>query len=104
MPACTDLIQAIDAGIGRSIRIYVGHALDKWLSVDDNMDAWEERLNASQRRVLMTNFCAEAMSKILEILNTLVMTDGDDDDDDISRDTPLIPEGIDVEDDDLIDM
>ena len=43
---------------------------------------------------------------LVEILNTLVMTDGDDDDDDddISRDTPLIPEGIDVEDDDLIDM
>ena len=27
----TDLIQPIDAGIGRSIRIYVGHALDRWL-------------------------------------------------------------------------
>ena len=27
VPGCTDLIQAIDAGIGSSIRIYVGHSL-----------------------------------------------------------------------------
>jgi hypothetical protein len=41
VPACTDLIQPIDAVIGRSLRIHVGHSLDKWLSVDDNLDLWE---------------------------------------------------------------
>jgi hypothetical protein len=65
VPGCTDLIQPIDAGIGRSIRIYVGHALDKWLSLDENLQAWEERLSAMERRIMMTNFCAEAMSKML---------------------------------------
>ena len=37
---CTDLIQPIDAGIGRPIRIYVGHALDRWLSIYDNLELW----------------------------------------------------------------
>ena len=61
----TDLIQPIDAGIGRSIRIYVGHALDKWLSVDDNLDLWEGTLSASERRILMSHFLAEAMEIML---------------------------------------
>ena len=65
VPACTDLIQPIDAGIGRSIEIYVGHALDKWLSVDTNLELWEGSLCARDSRVLMTNFLAEAMDKIL---------------------------------------
>ena len=65
VPGCTDLIQPIDAGIGRSIRIYVGHDLDKWLSVDDNLEAWEDRLCAKDRRILMTNLLAGAMSNIL---------------------------------------
>lgn len=65
VPGCTDLIQPIDAGIGRSIRIYVGHDLDKWLSVDENLEAWEDRLSAKDRRILMTNLLAGAMSTIL---------------------------------------
>ena len=65
VPGCTDLIQPIDAGIGRSIRIYVGHALDRWLSVDGNLDLWEGKLSASERRIMMTNFLASAMDKML---------------------------------------
>lgn len=65
VPGCTDLIQPIDAGIGRSIRIYVGHALDRWLSIDDNLDEWEGKLSASDRRVMMTNFLSSAMNKML---------------------------------------
>lgn len=66
VPACTDLIQAIDAGIGKLIRIiYVGHAQDnKWLSADENLDLWEGSLSAKERRILMTNFLAEEMYKI----------------------------------------
>ena len=69
---CTDLIQPIDAGIGRSIRIYVGHALDRWLSIDDNLDKWEGKLKASEQRVMMTNFLASAMKKFYQkIKNSL---------------------------------
>ena len=38
VPGCTDLIQPIDADIGRSIGIYIDHALDRWLSIDANLD------------------------------------------------------------------
>ena len=65
VPGCTDLIQPIYAGIGRSMRIYVGHALDRWLSIDDNLDLWEGKLKESERRVMMTNFLDCAMKKIL---------------------------------------
>ena len=46
VPACTDLVQPIDAGIGRSIRLSVGHCLDKWLSIEGNLEAWEGGLSA----------------------------------------------------------
>ena len=65
VPGCTDLIQPIDTGIGRSIRIYVGHALDRWLSIDDNLDKWEGKLKPLERRVMMTNFLDSAMKKII---------------------------------------
>jgi hypothetical protein len=65
VPGCTDLIQPIDAGIGRSIRIYVGHALDKWLSIEENFDLWEDKLSCKDRRIMMTHFLAEAMEKML---------------------------------------
>ena len=34
---CTDSLEPIDVGIGWCMRVYVGHALDDWLSVDDNL-------------------------------------------------------------------
>lgn len=65
VPGCTDLIQPIDAGIGRSVRILVGHALDRWLSVDKNLNQWEGSLSTRERRILMSNFLADAMIKML---------------------------------------
>ena len=62
---CTDCLQPIDAGIGRCMRVYVGHALDSWLSVDENLDLWEQGLPAPERRILMTHFLEESMEQIL---------------------------------------
>ena len=45
--------------------IYVGHALYRWLSIDENLDLWEENQKESERRAMMTNFLASAMDKIL---------------------------------------
>ena len=45
--------------------IYVGHALYRWLSIDENSDLWEENQKESERRAMMTNFLASAMDKIL---------------------------------------
>lgn len=60
---CTDGLQPIDAGIGRSVRINVGHELDAWLMEGDNLDKWEAGFKAKERRVLMTNFLASAAMK-----------------------------------------
>ena len=59
--ACADLIQPIDAGISHSLCIYVQYAFDKCLSLDENLELWEVSLGARHRRILMTNFLAEAM-------------------------------------------
>jgi hypothetical protein len=64
VPGCTDAIQPIDAGIGQSIRIYIGQELDAWLMVNDNLDKWESGFTASERRVLMTNLLARAVTKL----------------------------------------
>jgi hypothetical protein len=64
VPQCTDSIQAIDAGIGRSLRIHIGHELDSWLSDDNNLDKWESGFSAAQRRVLMTHLLAKAVKKV----------------------------------------
>lgn len=65
-PACTDATQAIDAGIGRSTRVYVGDELDRWLEVDGNLEKWEKGLKAKERRILMTHWLASAKQRIVD--------------------------------------
>lgn len=65
-PQCTDSAQAIDAGVGRSCRIYVGDELDQWLEVDGNLEKWEKGLKAKDRRILMTHWLAAAKKRIIE--------------------------------------
>ena len=65
---CTDCIQPIDAGIGRCMRVCVGHALDDWLGVDENLDRWENGIPAPERRILMTHFLERAMREVLSTL------------------------------------
>ena len=64
---CTDCIQPIDAGIGRCMRVCVGHALDSWLAVDKNLELWENGLPAPDRRVWMTHLLEESMTQILSL-------------------------------------
>jgi len=59
-PQTTESLQPIDAGYGRSIRCHIGNLLDKWLMTDENLEKWESKLTASERRVLMTHLVAEA--------------------------------------------
>ena len=59
-PNTTESIQLIDADYGCSVRINVGNLLDKWLESDTNMEKWEGKLTASERRVLLSHLVAEA--------------------------------------------
>ena len=50
------------------MRVCVGHALDDWLGVDENLDRWENGLPAPERRILMTHFLDKAMREVLSTL------------------------------------
>ena len=53
----TDKIQPIDAGCGRMMR---------WLEALDNLDKWHDKLSATDRRILMTQWTGEAWSELKE--------------------------------------
>ena len=55
-PNMTNFIQPIDAGLGRSVRIAIGNYLDLWLMDADNMERWESKLTAGERRIISIVF------------------------------------------------
>lgn len=61
----TNFIQRIDADLGRSIRFYIGHALDNWLIHAENVERWEYKMTASERRVVTTTFIGKAVKNII---------------------------------------
>ena len=65
-PCCTEAVQPIDAGYGRSIRCCIGRLLDAWLMESDHMELWEKGMTAGERRVLISNFVAVANQEVLE--------------------------------------
>ena len=64
-PNMTHIVQPIDAGIGRSLRVAIGHALDKWLMDGENMMKWEGKMTAGERRILITQLVGESMDYIM---------------------------------------
>ena len=64
-PNMTNFIQPIDAGLGRSVRIKIGHYLDKWLMSAGNMECWESKMTASERRIVTSLFISKAMKDIM---------------------------------------
>ena len=89
-PNETDQVQPIDRGLGRQVKIYLGHHMDEWLDDDDNLIKWEENaLTASDRRILLANWYFRAVNKALqgdakrkyfEHAGALLTADGSDDD------------------------
>ena len=49
-PNCTEAIQPIDVGYGRSIRCCIGRCLDAWLMEANYLKLWEKSMAASERR------------------------------------------------------
>lgn len=47
-------VQPIDAGCGRSLRCKIGDLLDTWLMQESNLEKWEGKMTASDRRVLLS--------------------------------------------------
>ena len=64
-PKCTDEVQPVDSGYGRLFKVIVGKSLDAWLLNADNVERWESnKLTASDRRVLITQWVGEAAKQI----------------------------------------
>jgi hypothetical protein len=61
----TNFIQPIDAGLGRSFRILIGHFLHAWLMEADHMEKWESKMTAGERRILSIGFLGKAMRKVM---------------------------------------
>ena len=61
----THLVQSIEAGIGRSLRIMIGKALDEWLMDGANLMKWEAKMSAGERRILITKLVGQAMQSIM---------------------------------------
>ena len=62
----TDLLQPIDAGLGRCLKLETGVELADWLDHDDNLEKYENnQLTASDRRVLMTRWVGAAHARLL---------------------------------------
>lgn len=63
----TDELQPVDAGAGRMLKVEVGNQQDAWLEQSDNIERWESnKLTASDRRVLTTQWVGAAMQKLDE--------------------------------------
>jgi len=64
---CTQSIQPLDAAFGRSLRCSVGRKLDEWLIDADNLAKWEKGMSAAERRILISDVVAGAMTECLKI-------------------------------------
>ena len=65
-PGMTNFIQSIDAGLGRSVRIYVGNFMDKWLMIEENMERWESKWTAAERRIMISKWVGNAMQFVMQ--------------------------------------
>ena len=68
-PGMTNFIQPIDAGLGRSVRISVGNFLDEWLMIGENMERWESKWTAAERRIMISKWVGNAMQFVMQADN-----------------------------------
>ena len=87
----TDNLAPPDAGYGKDVKHETGREMDEWLDVEDNLERWESgKLSASDRRILMTIWAANAkaradkkhyaMWRYFERTGALISADGSGDD------------------------
>ena len=64
-PDCTELTQAVDAGLGRNLKVLTAKEMDEWMEVKDNLEKWENgKLSASDKRILITQWVGAAWEKL----------------------------------------
>ena len=64
LPNGTDLWLVVDAGIAQLLKTLTKKEQDDWLMDDNNVDKWyghsNESFTASERRILISNWCGDA--------------------------------------------
>jgi hypothetical protein len=65
VPGTTYSAHPIDAGTCRCAHIFIRHALDRWLSDNENLNKYESGFTASERRVCMTELIAAAVKEFI---------------------------------------
>ena len=70
----TDIWQHVDAGMGRILKTLVAQEQQDWLEYDNNIDLWigntQKKLNAEERRILLTHWAVNAYEKLKDSENT----------------------------------
>ena len=65
----------VDAGYGKDVKFEVGNQMSRWLDVDEKKSRWsgdgDGKLTASNRRVLMTMWVAEAKEIVHQKVDSL---------------------------------
>ena len=68
LAGATDICQSVDCGFGYMLKSLVRTIQDEWLQSDNNIDLWlgngEEKLDAKQRRILITYWVGEAYNRL----------------------------------------
>ena len=62
----SEMVQPINAGLGRPLRCKIWHGLDTWVMSEDNLSKWEENMTAGERRVLITKLISDTQEEILK--------------------------------------
>ena len=81
----TDKIHPIDAGCGRMMKDKIGATMETWLEEENNLNKWQDRLSAKDRRILMTQWTGEVWSEpsndetLFEKTGCFLTADGSDD-------------------------
>lgn len=88
---CSDLIQPVDAGLGRELKRRIAIIQDAWLQSDNNFEKWEGKMTASQRRIILSKWIADAWEYVTKRMEgtlrsyflktgSLITANGDNDD------------------------
>eukprot|EP00854_Cymbomonas_tetramitiformis_P014391 gene14391-17019_t len=65
----TNELQVIDQGVGNEIKKECGNVQDEYLVVPGNLEKWTEGFTASERRILITEWVAEACDRVFNRLD-----------------------------------
>ena len=62
----TDHWQPVDDDAGKNDKVNIGYEMEEWMENENNLEKWESKgLTASDRRILLTHWLANAAKKTL---------------------------------------